>query len=1122
MRTSPRPWLVVVLFVLSAGSLRAAPPNILFITIDNVGYGDLPTYNAKSAIRTPRLDQLAAEGARLTNFYTASPTCTVSRACLLTGRIAQRHGLLNQLPGVAGNYGVGLDQRERLIPQYLRDSPTPYATGCFGKWNIGFAPGSRPTERGFDEFIGHASGNMDYYRHNYRETHDLFVGTVELHKEGTYATDLFADAAIDFIRRKSQASAPWFCYLPFNAPHFPTAGNRRNGEANEWQAPDWALAEYGLSPDETDPTKRFYANMTALDRAIGRVLDALDDVGAAADTFVICLSDNGAFTQLGRKGIDVGSNAPLHDGGITCWEGGIRVPAFARWPGRIAPGSVISEACWSPDLLVTAAYLADAPLADDIILDGKDLLPLLTNGESSPHRSLFFQFRNHAALRMGDWKIVREKPDANWTLFNLADDISEQHDLATQYPQRLAQLTAEFDRWERDAAASRQPPTFLEFIRRQAAGLRAGDAPPTSLDDWQQRGNRLREKLQQSWGTFPQQTVDLEPRILGTLDREGYRVEKLLFQTMPGVWMTANAYVPDGDGKRPAVLCVHGHWKGAKQDPHVQARCIGLTKLGFFVLAVDAFGAGERAIGKSLGEYHGEMTAATLLPVGRPLSGVQVYENQRAVDYLQTRPEVDSERIGITGASGGGNQSMYAGAWDERFDAVVPVCSVGNYQAYLGAACCLCEVVPGALQFTEEWGILGLTAPRALMVINATRDAHQFSVSEANTSLAAASDVFQLSSSGDKLRHTTFESQHAYNQPMREAMYGWMTLHLKSVGDGSPIAEPEMILAEPESLRCYPGASRPDDWLTIPQFAAREAQQLVDRVRLPESVPQMKELSSKLSTRLDHDVLGGTTPHTKIVSAGLSSPRDVVLTPEQKILLRAQVVDGVAASAMHRLFILTCDGTDTQAVRDYEQVAQEAGYTVVTLGLRATGDQAYERDRIGRAPDHNTAEWSLWIGRPLLGQWVQDVRAAIEATSSAATESGEITLVGIGPAGTAAICAAVVDEQINYVIAVDSLTSYVSAVPYENQRLGLMAPGILRKVGDIPYIAALLAPRGQRLMIAGGVAGSGQTLNDDDLAANYRVTQQAFDLCNASEQLQVLTHTSASDVLKSLGNASKQ
>ncbi|MCA9023880.1 MAG: sulfatase-like hydrolase/transferase [Planctomycetaceae bacterium] len=438
----------------TCSDVTADPPNILLITMDNVGYGDLRSYNPDSPIKTPCLDRLAADGAKLTNFYTASPTCTVSRACLLTGRVAQRHRLVNQLPGVAGNYGVGLDQSEMLIPQYLKSADTPYATGCFGKWNIGFAPGSRPTERGFDEFIGHASGNIDYFRHNYRDRHDLYQGTEELHREGTYSTDLFADAAIDFVERLTKAGSTWFCYLPFNAPHFPSAGNRRDDEPNIWQAPDWALAEYGLTQEELDPHKRFYANVTALDRAIGRMLDTLDELGVADSTFVFCMSDNGAF-QLGREGIDVGSNEPLRDGGVTCWEGGIRVPAFARWPGRIAPGTTITKICWSPDLLVTCAALARVTLPDRVAFDGQNTLPILTEGASTQHESLYFQFRTHAALRMGEWKIVREKPNQAWMLFNLSSDIGEQHDLSTLHPERVDQLAAEYVQWKQDIANSR-------------------------------------------------------------------------------------------------------------------------------------------------------------------------------------------------------------------------------------------------------------------------------------------------------------------------------------------------------------------------------------------------------------------------------------------------------------------------------------------------------------------------------------------------------------------------------------------------------------------------------------------------------------------------------------------
>lgn len=445
--------LLAVLCVLNTDGLGAEhegrPPNILLITADNLGYGDLPCYNSESLIKAPHLGRLAQQGARLTGFYTASPTCTVSRACLLTGRIPQRHGLTKQLPGVAGNYGVGLSPTERLIPQYLKSAPTPYATGCFGKWNIGFAEGSRPTERGFDEFIGHASGNMDYYRHNYREKHDLYDGVKELHREGTYCTDIFADAAIGFIHRHSSQRRPWFCYLPFNAPHFPTAGNKRNGEPNVWQAPDAAFRSCGLSPSERNPEKRYRAVVYALDQAIGRVLASLDSAGVADETFVFFMSDNGAF-RLGRDGLDVGSNHPLRKGGVTCWEGGLRVAAIARWTGKISAGSVVDQPLWSPDLLSAALELSGASPPENLVMDGRDPLPTLSGSSKSPHQSLLFSYGKHAALRMGDWKIVRESPDQKWQLFHLQNDIGEQSDCSSTNAEKLAELIAEQRRWMTD------------------------------------------------------------------------------------------------------------------------------------------------------------------------------------------------------------------------------------------------------------------------------------------------------------------------------------------------------------------------------------------------------------------------------------------------------------------------------------------------------------------------------------------------------------------------------------------------------------------------------------------------------------------------------------------------
>jgi dienelactone hydrolase len=632
-------------------------------------------------------------------------------------------------------------------------------------------------------------------------------------------------------------------------------------------------------------------------------------------------------------------------------------------------------------------------------------------------------------------------------------------------------------------AAEETPNAFLQFVKKRATALRAMERTPETLAEWQAQRAMIRKKLLRAWGGFPDKKCELKPRILGTDKRDGYRVERIIFQTLPGVWMTANAYVPDGPGPRPTVLCVHGHWSGAKQDRTVQARCIGLAKLGFFALAVDALGAGERGIGKALGEYHGEMVAATLWPVGQPLSGLQVYENMRAVDYLLTRKEVDGERLGITGTSGGGNQTMYAGAWDERFKAVVPVCSVGNYQAYLGVACCMCEVVPGALRFTEEWGVLSLTAPRALMVINATQDGIQFSVGEAKKSLALTRTIYALHGKPNSAKHLPVESKHDYNEPMREAMYGWMTLHLKGEGNGVPIDEPKIETVDPEKLRCFPGQTRPDDWLTIPQLAAREGRRLVAQLEQSNWAEDLDEVRHAL----DVHVLGGAKPRpTRLLKDGPESPTRLInFSPEPGIRLTANETLGQAPRKKGRVIFLSLDGEVKLAKNKLAAAVQQSGRTVVSLSLRATGQHAYPRDAIRRAPDHNTAEWSLWLGQPLLGQWVRDLRTLLDQLGNE-----PVTLIGNGPAGVVALCAAALDERIAHTVTIGSLASYISDVPYTNQRLGLMAPNMLREAGDIPNLAALIAPR--KLTIAGAVHGSGKALTAAELKANFNFTGRFF------------------------------
>lgn len=438
-----------------------ARPNILLIVSDDQGWPDLGCLGYKP-IQTPHLDRLAREGVRLTNFYVTWPACTPSRGSILTGRHPLRNGLYDMIRNDMVNYGhrytereyavspemtLGLDVREKTLGDLMRGAG--YRCGVVGKWDMGQARRFLPLQRGFDFFYGHGNNGIDYYTHERYGIHSMFSGNQRTKADqGVYATDLFRREALRFI---DQSPQPWFLYLCFNAPHGASSFGpdpQRPRSRVGVQAPPQYVARYADS-SLPENLQRYYAAVTCMDAAIGAILDHLNAQGQLDHTLVIFLSDNG--------GSGNGGNAPLRGGKGTLWEGGLRVPFLARWPGHIPPGTVRDDFLTTLELFPTLAAVAQAPLPQGVTLDGFDMLPVLAGKTSSPRQAMFWEYRGEKAARVGNWKWIES--DKARGLYDLSSDLSEKHDLLEEKPEIVAQIAAQWNAWraEMEAAEPRGP-----------------------------------------------------------------------------------------------------------------------------------------------------------------------------------------------------------------------------------------------------------------------------------------------------------------------------------------------------------------------------------------------------------------------------------------------------------------------------------------------------------------------------------------------------------------------------------------------------------------------------------------------------------------------------------------
>jgi N-acetylgalactosamine-6-sulfatase len=430
------------------GAPAARPPDIVFILADDLGYGDVGCYGAPD-IATPAIDRLAAEGVRFTQAYAAGPECTPTRTAFLTGRYLQRVGGLECAIGVgdvgryddaaqlAARHDLGLPPEESTLAPALRRAG--YTTAVCGKWHLGYQRKFMPDRHGFDYSFGPVGGTCDYFHHVESDGRPVLMENGEPVRREGYMTDLITNAAIDVVRRQP-AEKPLFLYVPYTAPHSPYQGpnDRRPAPLTE--------AEWNQG------TRAKYAEMVAyMDTSIARLLEAIGARGAANRTLVIFASDNGGDPR--------GRNAPLKGSKGGLFEGGIRVPLVARWPGVLPAGKRDDRPAVTMD--ITASILAAAGAAPGRPLDGIDILDHVARGQPAAPRTLFWRARREQrtwrAVRRGDLKYVSLAGAAAQEehLYDLAADVAEERDLATARPDDVARLKRILAAWEQEVRHTR-------------------------------------------------------------------------------------------------------------------------------------------------------------------------------------------------------------------------------------------------------------------------------------------------------------------------------------------------------------------------------------------------------------------------------------------------------------------------------------------------------------------------------------------------------------------------------------------------------------------------------------------------------------------------------------------
>lgn len=600
---------------------------------------------------------------------------------------------------------------------------------------------------------------------------------------------------------------------------------------------------------------------------------------------------------------------------------------------------------------------------------------------------------------------------------------------------------------------------------------------PHTKQSWEAYRLKLKKKIVKSANVFINHLLPLNYQEASNIEFKEFSVKNIIFQSRPKIYVTANLYVPHGNGKFPAVVVMHGHWPNGKQHEITQALGQTLAINGYVCLVVDAWGSGERTTIHGENEYHGANLGASLLNIGETLLGSQLSDNIRAVDLLCSLPYVDTTNIGATGASGGGNQTMWLSALDERIKAAVPVVSVGTFEFYIMQSNCVCELLLSGLTFTEEAGILGLIAPRALQLFSASQDSNPtFLPSEMLRSYHNATPIFEMLNAKEKFSYQLFNTTHGYWPEMRVAMIAWFNKYLKEK-NGNQVAKPLTFQPIDEKLlMVYEKKKREDKVESIADYCKRRGAEVRKRmlgVQQFDILQKRKELSMLLGT-VQQAVFRKAYEYDSV-----EKWRRIILETSERRLI--PVLIRLPVNSVKTCTIL-CNPKGKAAISDSTLAPLiRQGHAILIVDLWGTGETtsvtADLLDR-GLSPFHTLSRSSLWLGKNIMGNWVADLTLILNYAQTQFPHS-QLRIEAEKETGIAALFGTALGWNVKEIVLKNCPISYQFD---ERQTIDFFSMAIhvpdFLNWGDISLASALT---GKKVIFQNPVSMSGTLLNQYQL-----------------------------------------